>query len=94
MLNSQVHQEWGIIMKKIKLLLILICISILTACQGEDNDVTEVETGNDSQADFTMEMTEELEDSEERIRDTSAANETSGSIAPTKEQVLAAREAV
>lgn len=93
-LNSQAHQEWGIIMKKVKLLLILICISMLTACRGEGNDVTEAETGNDSQADFTVEMTEELEASAERVQDTSAANETSGSIAPTKEQVLAAREAV
>lgn len=47
-------------MKKIKLLLMLICISMLTACQGENSDVTEAETGNDSQADLTAEITEEL----------------------------------
>ena len=81
-------------MKKIKLLLILICVSILTACQGEDSDISEVEIGNDSQADFTVEMTEELENSAENVQNTSMTNETSESIVPAKEQVLTARETV
>lgn len=76
------------IMKKIELLLILICVITLTACQVVDNDVTEVETVNGSQADYTV------ENSAENVQDTSAANETSESIVPTKEQVLAARETV
>ena len=81
-------------MKKIKLLLILICVSILTACQAVDNDVIEVETDDDSQVDYMVEMTEELEDSAENVQDISAANKTYESIVPTKEQVLAARETV
>ncbi len=81
-------------MKKIKLLLILICISILTACEREENDATEVETGHDSQADFTVEMTAESENSEENVQDTSCANEASEIVVPTKEQVLTAREIV
>lgn len=80
-------------MKKIKLLFILICISILTACQAADNGATEEAGGNDTQADDTVEMTEEWENSTETVPDTSAADETGASIAPTKEQVLAAREA-
>ena len=79
-------------MKKIKLLLILICVGILAACQREDSDVTEVETGNESKADYIVEMTEDIEDSVENVQDTSAGNETSESIVPTKEQVLAVRE--
>ncbi len=81
-------------MKKIKLLLMLICISMLTACQGENSDVTEAETGNDSQAALTAEITEELENSVENIQDTSVVHETSERIAPTKEQVLSARKTV
>ena len=82
-------------MQRIKLLLILACVSILTACQASDNDVTEMTTVNDSQADYTVEMAEESENSEnsaENAQDTSAADKKSESIAPTKEQVLAARE--
>lgn len=82
----------GGIMKKIKPLLILIGVSILTACQVVDNDITEVAPSNNSQADYTVEITEKLENSTENVQDISAANETSESIAPTKEQVLVARE--
>lgn len=81
-------------MKKIKLLLMLICISMLTACQGENSDVTEAETGNDSQADLTAEITEELENSVENIQNFSVVHETIECIAPTKEQVLSARKTV
>ena len=70
-------------------MLILIYVSILTACQVVDNDVTEVETGNGSQSDSMTKMTEESENSAENIQDISAANETSERIVPTKEQVLA-----
>ncbi len=81
-------------MKKVKLLLMLICISMLTACQGENSDTTEAETGNDSQAALTAEITEELENSVENIQETSVVHETSEPIAPTKEQVLSARKTV
>ncbi|MCM1091007.1 MAG: hypothetical protein NC092_08310 [Butyrivibrio sp.] len=87
-------------MQRIKLLLILACVSILTACQASDNDVTKMTTVNDSQADYTVEMAEESEKSEnsensaENAQDTPVADKTSESIAPTKEQVLAAREIV
>ena len=81
-------------MKKIKLLLMLICISMLTACQGENSDIKEAETGNDSQAALTTEITEELENSVENIQETSVVHETSERIAPTKEQVLSARKTV
>lgn len=81
-------------MKKIKLLLLLICISVLTACEREDSDVTEVETGRGSQADFTVEIAAEPENAAENIRDTPAADETGEMMAPAKEQVLTAREAV
>lgn len=67
---------------------------MLTACQGENSDVTEAETGNDSQAALTAEITEELENSVENIQDTSVVHETSERIAPTKEQVLSARKTV
>ena len=70
-------------MKKRMLILIVICISILTACQREDSDVIQIETGNDNQTDFPAEITEELENSTKNVQE---------SIAPTKEQVLAARE--
>ncbi len=81
-------------MEKMKLLLILICASILTACQGVGSDVTEVGSGNGSQADFTMENAGELDNSAESIQDVSAADDPGGSIAPAKEQVFAAREIV
>ncbi len=81
-------------MEKMKLLLILIYASILTACQGVGSDVTEVGSGNGSQADFTMENARESDNSAESIQDVSAADEPGGSIAPAKEQVLAAREIV
>lgn len=81
-------------MKKIKLLLLLICISVLTACQREDSNVTEVETGSDSQADFTVEMAAEPENAAENVQDTPAADETGEMVAPAKEQVLAVRETV
>ncbi|MCM1087593.1 MAG: hypothetical protein NC419_05510 [Muribaculaceae bacterium] len=81
-------------MKKIKLLFILICVSILTACQTVDNDTSEVAADEDSRADYMVEIPEELENSTGNVQDTSAANGTSESIAPAKEQVLAARETV
>lgn len=81
-------------MEKMKLLLILICTSILTACQGVDSVVTEVGSGNGSQADCTVETMGESDNSAESIQDVSAADDPGGSIAPTKEQVLAAREIV
>lgn len=81
-------------MKKIKLLFILICVSILTACQTVDNNTSKVTANEDSQADYTVKIPEELENSTGNVQDTSAANETSESIVPTKEQVLAARENV
>lgn len=67
---------------------------MLTACQGENSDVTEAETGNDSQADLTAEITEELENSVENIQNFSVVHETIECIAPTKEQVLSARKTV
>ncbi|MCM1144700.1 MAG: hypothetical protein NC318_14150 [Blautia sp.] len=59
-----------------------------------DNDTSEVAADEDSQADYMVEIPEELENSTGNVQDTSAANGTSESIAPTKEQVLAARETV
>lgn len=65
-------------MKQIKLLPVLICLSILTACQGKGSET----------------MTQESENSSENVQDASTVNETSDIVAPTKEQVLTARETV
>ncbi len=84
----------GIIMKKWKLLVILVCISMLTACQKGNNEATKAKTAYGVQEAFPKEMIPELENLVENVQNISLSKEKKDISAPSREQVLAMREIV